>query len=118
MGTVRAGRVGAVTTIGRRVLGGLVAGGRVTVIDGGFGHAAFTACRQADDNLAKLLCRQTSASLPPSIMLMQCAMYSERQTERIASFCDSVTRRAYPEPALNASARPAPANRRAAARDE
>lgn len=52
---------------------------------------ALTAVLQAGDRLATLVCRQTSASLPPGVTLEHFDMKSDRQLERMALCCSGVT---------------------------
>jgi hypothetical protein len=73
---------------------------------GAFGMVAATAVRQPGDRLVRFFCRHSSASLLPGEVLMQWAMKSERQLERIALFCASLSC-AWAALAASASARPA-----------
>jgi hypothetical protein len=52
---------------------------------------ALTAVLQASDRLATLVCRQTSASLPPGVTPEHFDMKSERQLLRMALCCSGVT---------------------------
>ncbi len=88
------GAVGAAAAGGGAGAGGGVCAGAGlagAAAGAGAGMVALTAVLQAGDRLATLVCRQTSASLPPGVTPEHFDMKSDRQLERMALCCSAVT---------------------------